>query len=266
METLGALTHAQGSDLVLGANDGISYDPAWNLDYWKRSPHHTIVWVEPNPTLFNRLSSNTAEIEQKVLLNLAVRPESLSADTFTLYCWNTTMVTEVAAGRMESPLPAEAGLVLEYWNALCSISKSDLIAASNIPHRFNENSVPKDKRPAMVDAIFRDHGVQHTVPALSTKEIIVKAGVTDLNYLQIDVEGLDNDIVRSLPIGDEIGGSVFAPKLILYENKQARYSGSWTFLEERDYYVCCCFNHNGNNIVAVYNGTDGNSGRRKSSP
>ena len=58
-------------------------------------------------------------------------------------------------------------------------------------------------------------------------------------YLQIDVEGLDNDIVSSLPIGDEIAGSIFAPKLILYENKNARGSGSWTFLEERDYHVCC---------------------------
>ena len=33
LETLGALTHAQGSDLVLGANDGISYDPAWYVSF-----------------------------------------------------------------------------------------------------------------------------------------------------------------------------------------------------------------------------------------
>ena len=83
------------------------------------------------------------------------------------------------------PFQCRVRQVQEYWNALCSISKEDLIGASDIKHRFTENSVPKDKAQAMADAIFRDHGVQHTVPALSTKEIIVKAGVTDLNVRRL---------------------------------------------------------------------------------
>lgn len=52
--------------MVIGANDGRSFDPAWEFGYWKKSPHHTIVWVEPNPILFKKLEGNTADIANKV--------------------------------------------------------------------------------------------------------------------------------------------------------------------------------------------------------
>ena len=68
-------------------------------------------------------------------------------------------------------------------------------------------------------------------------------------YLQIDVEGMDNAIVQSLPLGEKIGESTFNPRLILFENHAGKRITPW--LEDHGYYVCCCFNHNGNNIVAV---------------
>ena len=65
--------------------------------YWKSVPHHTIVWVEPNPSLFLKLAANTAHVTNKVLLNKAARPLSMEGDTLTLHCWNTTMITEVCS-------------------------------------------------------------------------------------------------------------------------------------------------------------------------
>ena len=41
----------------------------------------------------------------------------------------------------------------------------------------------------------------------------------------------------------------FDPKLIMFENHAGKRIQPW--LEDHGYYVCCCFNHNGNNIVAV---------------
>jgi hypothetical protein len=68
METLMSrqMLASPGSDMVIGANDGISFDPAWFFGYWKRVPQHTITWVEPNPTLYERLAKNTEEIKNKV--------------------------------------------------------------------------------------------------------------------------------------------------------------------------------------------------------
>ena len=42
-----------------------------SIGYWERSRHHTIVWVEPNPTLFKRLAANTAAIKNKVRFVIA---------------------------------------------------------------------------------------------------------------------------------------------------------------------------------------------------
>jgi len=68
METLMSerMTKSTGSDMVIGANDGISFDPAWFFGYWSKVPQHTITWVEPNPTLFKRLTANTVAIPNKV--------------------------------------------------------------------------------------------------------------------------------------------------------------------------------------------------------
>lgn len=140
--------------MVIGANDGRSFDPAWEFGYWKKSPHHTIVWVEPNPILFKKLEGNTADIANKVppapvnislcaqlwathdlvqvLLNKAVRPLTMTEETLSLICWNTTMVADVLENRMPNPLPKEIGPVKSHWNALCSLDVKNLEQASDV--------------------------------------------------------------------------------------------------------------------------------------
>jgi hypothetical protein len=86
-------SHLPPSKLTLTWHTHAPYD---HRRYWKSVPHHTIVWVEPNPSLFAKLSANTAHIQNKVLLNKAARPLSMEGDTLTLHCWNTTMVSEVS--------------------------------------------------------------------------------------------------------------------------------------------------------------------------
>lgn len=85
------------------------------------------------------------------------------------------------------------------------------------------------------------------MPARLPKQLIQDAQVppASIRYLQIDVEGLDNEIIRALPFGED----GFAPTLILYENHQGYDVKS--YLEERGYFVCCCLKQWGSNIVAV---------------
>lgn len=89
--------------------------------------------------------------------------------------------------------------------------------------------------------------VHHTVVARSPKELILDAGVplSSIRYLQIDVEGLDNEVIKSLPFGEDD----FAPSMILYENHQGYHVKE--YLEDRGYFVCCCLKQWGSNIVAV---------------
>ena len=77
METLAQLIPMEGSDMVIGANDGISFDPAWAANYWKDAVQHRIVWVEPNPWLFGKLSKNTESVPNKVTHVQTVRCSTL---------------------------------------------------------------------------------------------------------------------------------------------------------------------------------------------
>eukprot|EP00035_Acanthoeca_spectabilis_P023039 m.447292 g.447292 ORF g.447292 m.447292 type:complete len:324 (+) comp19500_c0_seq1:114-1085(+) len=247
METLMSrqMISSSGSDLVIGANDGISFDPAWYFGYWQKVSQHTITWVEPNPTLFKRLSKNTANISNKVLLNRAVRPASMADTELTLFCWNLTMIEAVLAGKMERPWDARLGEVKPHWTALCSLSLPSVVEASDLQKGLEFKALPEAERNALVKDIQDRWIIKHTVPALLPEELAAEAGITELRYLQIDVEGLDNEVVKSLPLGKPS----FSPEVILFENHQG--FNVKPFLESKGYYVCCCLRQWGSNIVAV---------------
>eukprot|EP00040_Diaphanoeca_grandis_P024279 m.133223 g.133223 ORF g.133223 m.133223 type:complete len:306 (+) comp29663_c0_seq1:110-1027(+) len=250
METLMALTKEQGMDMVLGANDGISYDPAWYFGYWKAVPHHKIVWVEPIPDLFRKLTNNTKHIENKLLLNLAVRPDSMTQTELDFVCWDMGLMDQVLDHGAPDPIPASAGSGIKtYWRALCSSSVNALNEASDLYRGPKFNQLPEEEK-ASVKATVQQYQVQYRVPALKTGEILDKYNLKDIQYLQIDVEGLDNEIIKSLPLG--VDG--FYPKMILYENHQGFEVKQ--YLESHGYFVCCCLRHLGSNIVAVYAGNN----------
>merc|ERR1712003_172455 len=117
--------NATGVDIVIGANDGISFDPSSKLGYWDLVPHHTKVFIEPAPPLFNRLMANTKELSNRVLVNKAVRLENQPAN-LTLFCWDIHMVDE-AWYQQKQILPPQARQPNPSWSALCTGGKERLM-------------------------------------------------------------------------------------------------------------------------------------------
>jgi len=234
--------------MVLGANDGISYDPAWAYGYWKAVPHHKIVWVEPIPELYRKLKNNTAHIENKLLLNIAVRPNSMEEDELDFVCWDLKMIDNVLLKGVADPIPTIAGSgVKAYWRALCSSTQRALTEASDLYRGKMWSSQPEADKKRIIQDV-NQYIIHYRVDALKPADIVSTYNLKNFNYLQIDVEGLDNEIIKSLPLG--VDG--FYPKMILYENHQGY--AMKEFLESHGYHVCCCLQHLGSNIVAVYVG------------
>jgi hypothetical protein len=77
----------------------------------------------------------------------------MSGDTLTLICWNTTMVADVLAGRMENPLPPAVGEIQGHWNALCSLDVRNLEEASDVWKNMAANKVPKDQREDIMKGV-----------------------------------------------------------------------------------------------------------------
>eukprot|EP00041_Stephanoeca_diplocostata_P002012 m.22703 g.22703 ORF g.22703 m.22703 type:complete len:299 (-) comp12782_c0_seq2:352-1248(-) len=244
METLASLKGTEGSDIVFGANNGKSFDPAWGFGYWDSVPQHTITWVEPVPALFAELTENTKNVPNKILLNKAVRPLSMSSNVLEIFCYNFSVIDSYLKDGV-NPLPPALGAVKiqDYWRALCGIDKEEVYHSANIKNENFRGLSLEEQQAALaeVDKII----VKHSIDALTPEEILKETGLKDVRYLQIDVEGLDNDIVKSLPLQK----SDFHPDLILYENRQG--SAVRDYLEANGYYWCCCFNKYGSNIVAA---------------
>ena len=163
----------------------------------------------------------------------------------SLWCWNLTMVEQVLAGTMARPWNAVLGEVKPHWTALCSMSLPSIVEASDIAKSPEFHALPPSEQRELIADIESKWFIKHTVPARLPGELMAEAGITDLRYLQIDVEGLDNEIVKSLPLGTPN----FSPELIMFENHQG--FAVKPFLEENGYYVCCCLRKWGSNIVAV---------------
>jgi len=241
-ETLAALRAVGGSDIVFGANDGQQFDPGFKLGYWAAVPSHTKVFVEPVPPIYNRLQKNLAGMQNVVALNKAVRGAK-QGPQLGLFCWDLDMIQQTVQHGAK-PLPPQVRQPLAYWDALCALDRSNLLEASNVfdtPEFGHLSAAAKDNITREVES----HIVQYSVEALTPKEIVAQAGPSDVRYVQIDVEGLDNDIVRALPLGQD----EFWPEVILYENHNG--VEVKPFLQSHGYQVCCCFESSGNNMVAV---------------
>jgi len=240
LDTLAKLTQLNGSDLVIGANDGISFDPANFFGYWNQVSHHKVGWVEPNPLLFKQLAKNVAGIPNKVLLNLAASSTG-GGGPLSLICFNSTTVDAVLEGRIADPLMPYGHRITPAFNALCSVSIDAIMEASDVL----KGGKPTPTGHAPVIDVVKRLLVVYDVPSKSVTELVEDAGLADVRYLQIDVEGLDNEIIKSLPLGE----NGFAPDMIMYENHNGLSVAPQ--LQQHGYHTCCCMDKWGSNIVAV---------------
>eukprot|EP00929_Paragymnodinium_shiwhaense_P034373 TRINITY_DN18718_c0_g1_i1.p1 TRINITY_DN18718_c0_g1~~TRINITY_DN18718_c0_g1_i1.p1 ORF type:complete len:374 (+),score=114.42 TRINITY_DN18718_c0_g1_i1:93-1124(+) len=236
----------QGSTLVLGANDGKSFDPATEMfDFWHKVPNFRKVFVEPVPPLFAKLQENMKMYENVHLVNKAMRVGEKAEAELKLFCWDMDVVDR-AVQHGERTLPSELRQPQEYWKALCSFDRSSVLDRSNVYDEafFKLNETHR----ARVKEEVERHILPYSVQALSPGELIDQYDLQDLKYLQIDVEGLDDLIVKNLPFGKE----TFKPKVILHEWEGSHPGDEIPKLFDKNGYDwCATFWHQGHNAVAV---------------
>lgn len=162
--------------IQVGSNDGVSQDPIRDLVLatdWKG------ILVEPLPHIFKRLKANYAEISHRLIFeNAAV---SQQEGVLPMYFINT----------LENP--GEKGLP-DWYELIASLDKDFLL--SQIPE------VPNAE--AMVD--------QMEVPCLSVKSICDKHDVGRLDFMHVDAEGHDFDVIQSVDLDS------YCPYIIIYEH------------------------------------------------
>eukprot|EP00927_Polykrikos_kofoidii_P059458 TRINITY_DN54607_c0_g1_i1.p1 TRINITY_DN54607_c0_g1~~TRINITY_DN54607_c0_g1_i1.p1 ORF type:complete len:347 (+),score=59.38 TRINITY_DN54607_c0_g1_i1:151-1191(+) len=266
-----------GTALIIGANTGYAVgfpDPSFGILTSSLGNHLDKVFVEPMPPLFRRLVRNLVGVPRAFAVQAAVvwpgrlnESRSLEANggseidgdadlgTVSMFCVGVSggggngggeegSETERLASRDKSgelgldegPLfTAEAAAFggSPLWLQTCSLDRQrlfklyDMASNGEVPaHLVTETQVPR----ITIDGLLRHH---------------IKSPV---RYVQIDVEGFDDYVLRQLPLRDKN----FQPILIVFEFAllgQARLIAALRYLTDFGYQVCLM--EDKQNMVAV---------------
>ena len=180
--------------LQIGGNDGYANDPIFKLV--KKHPWEGII-VEPQDEVFHRKLKKTYRWERKVILeNIAI-----SDKTEVKKLW-------------------KIGLSNSRWaTGLASFNRATLV------HQIERDYVGKSLRkeglpvPDKID----DFLTYDEVPCISITELMTKHGFDALDLLQIDTEGYDFEIIRTIDF------TKLKPRIVSFENEH---------LSEPDYESC----------------------------
>mmetsp|Transcript_88576 Transcript_88576/g.275568 ORF Transcript_88576/g.275568 Transcript_88576/m.275568 type:complete len:289 (-) Transcript_88576:34-900(-) len=204
--------------LIIGAHVGKVYtDPVFDLLGKPAAAHVDKVFVEPMPSLFRELQRNIAGMPRALAVQAAVAQE---AGNTTLYCLGLENTTEnltfmPAAQRITGTI---------WWSQICSLSRERLFH----PHDVG-------RRRYSVD--LRDMVTENVVPAITVEQLLRDHTTSPVRYVQIDVEGMDDVVVRQLPL--EAPG--FRPALIVFEFMllgEERLEAAVRHLQRHGYSVC----------------------------
>merc|ERR1712060_1023212 len=115
-----------------------------------------------------------------------------------LYCWDMDMVLALAANgttkRRDAPFN-RMHKPQEWWKASCTTDRERLYVQA-----FNAAGMTREVIERAHKEVDR-YIVQHNVDTLTPEELIDQAGPAQVRYVQIDVEGMDKEIVKALPFG-----------------------------------------------------------------
>jgi FkbM family methyltransferase len=202
--------------MIIGANVGsVGNDDSWKALMESQGLRHwSKIFIEPMPLLFGTLEKNIAKSSNSELafaVNRAVVDEDFEADSIKIFCLNGKKLAEQ---KLESPwwLPQTCSTIRERLFASYDLGK--LGTREQLEFALEEFDV----KAQTVDAIFRENAMF--------------AG-DKIEYVQIDTEGYDAFIVKSLTI---------RPKILTYENvvisKEAN-EELVEVLESRGYKLAC---------------------------
>jgi len=150
--------------------------------------HLDKVFVEPVPTLFRQLENNIRDLPRSKALNLAIANET---GKLPMYCvgmsaWDPEQKKKTVNGSKP------------WWSQMCSLSRDRL------RHKYDMNTLTALQAP-VTEVIVR---------AMNVSTLLKEYGRSPVRYVQIDVEALDDYVLKQLPFG--LDG--FRPNAIVYEH------------------------------------------------
>ena len=196
-----------GSVLVIGANVGaVQNDPTFAMLASPSMAAIDKVFVEPMPALFRQLQANVANMSRANAVNAAIANVSGHVD---MYCFGDFSGKDGHPhGKMVSFLKA-----CKCSSQLCSMSKARLFSRYDVLSKASNSHTR-----GMVEELI----TSTQVPALTVKKLLHHhvPAASPVVFVQIDVEGFDDHVLASLPLGDALGaaGSSFAPHAIVFEH------------------------------------------------
>lgn len=189
----------------IGANDGRMQDPLY--DHIRRYGLRGLL-VEPQPAVFEKLKSNYADQPQLLFENCAIAPEK---GEMTLYTLPDTLDFPEAD---------------KNFSGFASFNREHVIKGFN----FHAPQVGLTGRA-------EDYLVTCRVAAMPFEALLQKHGIKRVDYVQIDTEGFDFEIIRMIDFeGHPPGAILYEHSGLSPEDKRA----CWEFLAERGYTCAVC--------------------------
>jgi FkbM family methyltransferase len=167
-----SLLHSEVRFLQIGSNDGMSGDPI--REFVVQNKTWRGAFVEPVPQIFSKLRRNYAYLKRPGLkfLNYAVSDRSG---------------------------------VQDFWK-IRDDCLSEFALFANLIGSFDRNHIVKHFPGIAASKLERIH-----VPCKRYEDVLADAGLDDVDLLNIDVEGHESRILRSIPFGRS------NPQLIVFE-------------------------------------------------
>lgn len=189
----------------IGANDGRMQDPLY--DHIRRYGLRGLL-VEPQPAVFEKLKRNYADQPQLLFENCAIAPEE---GEMTLYTLPDTLDFPEAD---------------KNFSGFASFNREHVIKGFN----FHAPQVGLTGRA-------EDYLVTCRVSAMPFGALLQKHSIERVDYVQIDTEGFDFEIIKMIDF------KTCSPGAILYEHSGLSRKDKvtcWEFLTERGYSCAVC--------------------------
>lgn len=205
-----ALTmHKEGAAVIIGANTGSTFtDPSFAALNSSTCAHLDKVFVEPIPSLFHALTRNIRQMPGARAVQAAVTDDE-TARTLPMYC-----LFDPTGDDVEKPTALTGTSIPQrrqkaWWNQVCTLDATRLIGASAHDLRRDLGVSGAVELSTIVRNV--------SVPALTVERLLAEHVHRPVRYVQIDVEGADDRVVRMLPLGQTWKHGTFSPTLITFE-------------------------------------------------
>ena len=237
-----ATRHGGGNVVVIGANTGPGAGGADPIFDWLNSTKagkllDKIVYVEPLPVIFRVLQHNLQHAEHAVALNLGIANTS---GTLDIYCLGLDQdVSATATGQAPTLRISQEATRLGvpgFATMTCSLNRERLFSTTDFARSGRWGGLHAMRNLTAYEALITRHPVQ----VITFAQLMQQHVRGRVLYMQIDVEGRDDDVVlqalRTIPAAELPVAITFEISVIaVYESRVRQVMNA---LSSRGYRLC----------------------------